>query len=387
MIYKFQKPMVRLTTFLMLSAAILYAGPLKGNDQKSENNQTTTTEDVQPAAKTIFDVLSEQGELLDVTVELDLAPLLENRFHEDAEKGTFTFKDANKKNQKLDIKVRLRGKYRRKVCEFPPLMIKFAKKELKAMGLSKHNDIKLVTHCVNDKLVGNDNVGKEYLTYKLYQELTDQSYRVQMVRITYTDVNGNYPKKKRIGFLIEDTDEMAERLGGEECETCINQPADSINAKSENLMALFQFMIGNADFSTALVRNVKIVTQGKDEAKLVVPYDFDFAGLINATYAIPNTDFGLKSTQERVYLGYYADKAVFTENLNIFLEKKKTLRSLIKSCKYINAESKSDMLLYLDTFYDFIEKDLDYQGDILQQMRAQGGDYSGPAAQFLKGGE
>src|SRR5690606_9238581 len=111
------------------------------------------------------------------------------------------------------------------------------KEKLVGENIKPHNKLKLVTHCLDDKNDGQENLLKEYLAYKLYNELTDQSYRVQLIRINYVDTKGKVSKIRRYGIIIEDTDEMAERLGGEECD-CLNPGKEQLDARLEGIHAV-----------------------------------------------------------------------------------------------------------------------------------------------------
>ncbi len=57
----------------------------------------------------------------------------------------------------------------------------------------------------------------EYLVYQMYNQISDHSFRTRLLKITYTDSAQKYEPVEKIppGFLIEDEDMMAERLGGE----------------------------------------------------------------------------------------------------------------------------------------------------------------------------
>ena len=66
----------------------------------------------------------------------------------------------------------LRGKFRRMRCQFPPLRVQFKKDTLRALGLADHNDLKLVTHCMDDPDSSRENILREYLCYRLYNILT-----------------------------------------------------------------------------------------------------------------------------------------------------------------------------------------------------------------------
>ncbi len=367
MIYKFLKHMVIRTTILSLFMLFLGISAATAGEWLPENGDKATDPN---KVETIFDLLSREKELLDVTIRFDMAPLMEDRYNEESYKATFSYKMSKNEEGSFKAKILLRGKFRRRVCQFPPLMIKFSKKELAEAGLKDHNDLKLVTHCIDDKLVGNDNAVKEYLLYKMYNELTEKSYRVQLIRVTYEDENDNFPKIKRFGFLIEDTDEMAERLGGTECESCLNVPVDSLVAKNENMVSLFQFMIGNADWSSTMDRNVKFVNLSDSSKKLILPYDFDFSGMVNASYAIPSSDYGLTSIKDRIFLGREVDNSVVVENMKLILEKKKVLYDVINDCKHLSFDAKEAMFNYLNTFFRLAEQ-IDFSKPVLPQLRGQ----------------
>lgn len=325
---------------VLLTAKVAIAAPPQGIENEGK--------------KSIFDVLS-GTEILDITIKTDLNNLIENRRTEEFLEATFEYEDATGKKITRPIEVQPRGKFRRRICDFPPVKIKFSKGDLESLGLiKKFNDLKLVTHCIDDKLVGNENLLKEYLIYQLYNELTPNSYRVQLIKITYEDTKGNLGKIKRYGILIEDTDEMAARLGGVEYET-MNVSTDSISVKDEAITALFQYMIGNADWSTVMLRNVKLILPENKDKMIPVPYDFDFAGLINTSYAIPQGDLGLASIRDRLYLGNKTDADAMRDALGYFYAKKTILLDMVKNFKMLSSDSRDDMVAYLETFYNAIK--------------------------------
>ena len=305
---------------------------------------------VHRASSTIFQLIAEGDDLPELKITADLSLLLENKNSDhyipaqlQAENGRHTTTHG--------IELQVRGKYRRRVCEFPPLRIKFGKKYLSSLGLEKHNKLKLVTHCVDTKLSGNENVIKEYLAYKMYELLNPNSYRVALVRLTYIDSEASFSKLKRFGILIEDTDEMADRLGGEECEECYNQPLAGISPEDEAMVALFQYMIGNEDWELAGLRNVKMV-RTPDGTLVPVPYDFDFSGLVNAPYAVPNSDLGLHSITERYFLGAGRNPEVLAGVISRFRENRKAILKMIESQKGLGVEEKKRILAYLNSFYE-----------------------------------
>lgn len=302
----------------------------------------------------VFDAL-QSDDILDITIETNLSVLVENRRSEEYQKGMLTYEDSEGNDNELVVKLRPRGKFRRRICDFPPLKLKFPKKHLQAAGLApKYNDLKLVTHCLDAKSEGKINVIKELLAYKMYQELTSNSYRVQLVRITYIDSNKKMGKMKRYGFLIEDTDEMVARVGGKEYEQ-LNPDPSIVSAMNENTMAVFQYMIGNADYNLAMLRNLKLV-QPKNGGELIpVPYDFDFSGFVNTAYAKPNVDYGLKSVRDRYFLGLPVEDSLLKRTFSLFKVKRKALEKIIQDQKGLSRNVKDELLDYIGTFYNSLD--------------------------------
>lgn len=323
--------------------------------QKVSYAATTANQNFVKPKKTIFEVLFRE-EPLEITITTNLTSLIENRRTEDYTEGQISYEDELGKAITRQIELQPRGKFRRRVCDFPPVRLKFAKKDLEAEGMeTRFNKLKLVTHCVDDKLAGNDNLLKEYLIYQLYNELTPNSYRAQLVKVTYVDSEGKQPKIKRYGILLEDTDEMAARVGGKEIDQ-LNVSQDSISDKDEITMAMFEYMIANMDWDVKMLRNAKLVAvEDKADQMIPVPYDFDFSGLVNASYAIASGDRGQLSIRDRVYIGETFDQSTMREVLAHFIEKKPALLKKVKDLKLLSGEARQDVIAYLEGFYKCVE--------------------------------
>lgn len=298
--------------------------------------------------QSIFDIMN-HTEVLELTLEANITDLTTNRNTEDYQAGFVRFNDGESVEQAWKIKVRPRGKYRRRVCEMPPLKLKFKKAELETAGLSKFNDLKLVTHCSEDKSEAKAWLMKEYLTYKLYNELTPNSFRVQLVKITYVDI----PTGKTTnnwGFLIEDKDQVADRMDAETCD-CNGMDMADLNENSEELMTVFQYMIGNEDWDLAMIRNLKMFKKANGEV-IPVPYDFDFAGIVNADYAVPNVSYGMTSIVDRAYFGTSQVDENLSGTIRYLRLKKKDLISIVKNFKILNFHDRATITNYLESFYE-----------------------------------
>ncbi|KAA3626635.1 MAG: hypothetical protein DWQ02_20290 [Bacteroidetes bacterium] len=303
--------------------------------------------------KSFFDAISADN-IINVTIETNITELIENRKVDKYMPATMKWQDNSGIWNTYEVGVKPRGKFRRRICDFPPLKIKLSKNELAESGFATYNKLKLVTHCVEDKGEGNSNLIKEYLAYKLYNELNANSFRVQLIKITYVDNVGDYGEETRYGFIIESKKELAARLGGVECEDCYNPTTEMLSGKDLGITAIFQYMIGNADWDIPMVKNLALVKL--NEGKMIpVPYDFDFAGLVSTDYAIPNPNYGLTSIKDRVYLGTELNNNQMRTLLKYFVDKKKDLERIVKDLKPLKFGDRQEVLGYLNEFYSQAE--------------------------------
>ena len=320
----------------------------------------------EPSKHSIFQSFQKE-EIVDITIETDLAAIKENKKKVVYQAATITI-NKGESSVSHALKISARGRSRRKYCEFPPLKLKFSKAGLASLGLQeKYKSIKLVTHCNED---GDNNVLKEYLAYQMYQELTDKSLKTQLVRVNYMDAKtGNSFTK--YGILIENTKEMVSRLGGVE-EERMGLTADVYNREQLNLFAVFQYMIGNEDWRLEFLRNVKLVAAENGEI-IPVPYDFDASGLVNASYAVPDRDLRLSTVVQRQFMGQFKTESERTAVISKILSKKENLINIVKGMDQLSRSKKRESLQYLKSFFDIIENNED-----LNQLMPTNGEVSIP---------
>jgi hypothetical protein len=300
----------------------------------------------------ILDLLT-QKEVVQINLYANLDSLLSLKNTETQLPATFQYTDQHGNKKSHHITIKPRGKFRRRFCDFPPLKIKFSKPELLSAGLSPHNELKLVTHCVEDKQESTEQVFREYLAYRLYNQLTPVSFRVQLARMTYIDTGNSKHKIKRWGLLIEDLEELEQRTGFLEFDT-LGAPRPRFHPNYEKIASLFQYMIGNTDWNPAILHNIKTL-QNKEGKLIPVPYDFDFATLVQASYARPNTNVGQKSLSQRVFMGFSGSPQELYPITSYFKSKKEEMYDLIHDFGHLSEESRLQMIAYLDGFFDHIE--------------------------------
>lgn len=247
----------------------------------------------------------------------------------------------------LELEVAVRGRFRRRTCTMPPLKLKFKKDGLRAAGLTTHNDFKLVTHCTDDK-AGQDAILREQLAYELYRTIAPEaSFRTQLMTVTYVNtVDGSTTTSYAI--LIEDTDELKDRLDTKNCKSCYSLPAEKIN--NAETFALFQYMIGNSDFSNRMVRNMKLM-QTSDGNYTAVPYDFDFSGLVNAKYATGFPNLNETSVTDRTMIWEYDAEPDFRESVELLVSLQDQLLEQVENFENLSSSSKREITRYLNGFY------------------------------------
>jgi hypothetical protein len=105
--------------------------------------------------------------------------------------------------------------------------------------------------------------------------------------------------------------------------------------------------------------NIVVLSQGGSDRPnlgVILPFDFDYAGLVNADYAVPYEGLGLASVRDRKYLGICREKEVFIKELKEFLEKKEEFYKVINEFPYLKEKSKKEMINYLDGFFYELNK-------------------------------
>jgi hypothetical protein len=252
----------------------------------------------------------------------------------------------------LPLKVRTRGIWRLKNCDFPPLRLNFVKDSVKHTLFAKQDKPKLVTHCRdNDEF--EQYVLQEYQLYRIYNLLTPYSHKARLARATYTDSATGAAVATRYGILIEDADELAERVGGLNLAQKGAGPNDA-HPFHQTVFSLFQYLIGNTDWSIAGLHNVEVLAV--DTTIVPIAFDFDFAGAVDTRYATVDPRLSVKRVRDRLYRGYCAPPDEYPRVFALFNSKKDSIFALYRDS--IGALLKPDIaretIAYFEEFYKTI---------------------------------
>ena len=252
----------------------------------------------------------------------------------------------------IPVKVKTRGHFRRTQggCSYPPLMLNLSKEETPETSLfHKLNKIKLVTPCRDEKYVIN-----EYLVYKLSNLISPKSFRARLVKVVYMDTVKNKSSEPSYGILLEEEEQMAERNSMILLERKIVYPQQT--QFSDFLkMAVFEYMIGNTDWSVQYQQNVKLIAADTLSIPSPVPYDFDHAGIVGAPYAKPAEALQLGSIRERRYRGYcITDMSKFDGVFADFRKLESEIYGVYTDCLLVEENYTKSTLKYLGEFYKTI---------------------------------
>lgn len=267
------------------------------------------------------------------------------------------------------IRVMPRGFYRRKNCDLAALMLNF--KNNSSPTLSKLKKLKLVSTCRNGK-VFNEWVLKEYVAYKLYNFISNMSFRVRLLHITFKDSNQKAKDQDNYAFLIEDMDDVAERNNCKEVKGR-DYFTEETNRDQTTLLSLFQYMIGNTDWSVPKYHNIKLMAPKNDTTAMpyAIGYDFDYAGIVNTVYAVPAPELGVESVTDRVYRGFSRSYDELAEALQIFQDKKEAMYYYVDHFEFLSDKSRKLMIRYLDQFYDIIKERSSVEHVFIRNARTQ----------------
>lgn len=255
------------------------------------------------------------------------------------------------------VKIRVRGKSRRRVCSFPPLRLNFAANDTVQWIFEGQDRLKLVTHCQDQKSAHLSSL-KEYAAYRIFNLISDVSYRVRLLHITYTDTDGRLKEKEldRYGFLIEPSSALADRVDGRP-EQVAGVSLRSLDDQQAASVYIFQYLIGNTDWSLVAAdedatccHNGDLLEIGSD--RYYVPYDFDLSGLVNASYARPDPALDISRVTQRRYRGYCISTDALKDALGAIKARRVDILDVIKRLPGLSQKESAATVRYLERFFD-----------------------------------
>lgn len=300
--------------------------------------------------------LFESEETLRLILEVPMKTLLRSAKKNPVVEGRLHYTDAGGNSVTLDITMTTRGRSRLEICSLPPLSISLKNGQTGTALFAGQKKLKIVTNCNNSSSF-DAYLYQEFGIYRAYNLLTDHSFRVRMLEVTYRDIEGKRRDMIEPAFFIESDREVAERLG----KTTIERKrieSGQLEPEQANIYELFQYMIGNTDWSITkgpgtedCCHNGKVVGDpGATSNWVVLPYDFDQAGLINARYALPAEGLRIKRVTQRLYRGRCSRNEYLHDTIALFNERRGALETVLLP-NVLNERNIKKARDYLDEFF------------------------------------
>ena len=266
------------------------------------------------------------------------------------------------------------GISRLRECQLASLEITVEANDVRGTPFEGRRTLRLVTPC---RLRGGYDryTVLEYLVYRSYVAITEPALQVRLVRVHFQD--SEKPAKEETGyaFFVEDIGHAAERGGRVWLDIQSHRTSD-LEAAQLTLMTLFQYMVGNTDWSAAkgipdkrCCHNVAIFGREGVDLNTVLPFDFDQAGLVDAPYAVPAASLDIRRVTERLYRGLCGHNHLVPAAVAVFNERRSEIEALFNREDLPYPPARQRASKYIDGFYDTINDPRKLEKKILSDCR------------------
>jgi hypothetical protein len=344
-----------------LAASLALAAGLTG----SLVGQTQIPDSIRRAAAN--QPLFASAEPLTIVIEAPFDSIFRERGAESPEfEGKLTVNEGGRAIP-LEVQLRTRGltRLRRDVCEFPPLSVDFDREDVEPTVFAGQNRIKLNVHCQSDRDY-EQYVLQEYLAYRIFNLLSDMSFRVRLARVTYVNTLERGDTLTRPAFWIEHQDMLAARNGVRAVNVAA-VPPEFTDPAFLALTEVFEYLVGNPDWSAfgkgpgeeECCHNTQPIGDAVRGPVFPVPYDFDVTGLVNTRYADrvfapAERGLGITRVGQRVYRGICPSRALLPATFQLFNEKRDAIHALYREQAELDPDVLKRSLEYVDEFYETI---------------------------------
>jgi len=318
--------------------------------------------------------LFDSDEVLDVVIEAPIRDLGNQRMKEPDFAGTFRYTNASGTEQILPIKITTRGNSRLEICDYPPLKITFNPDETVGTLFEGQSSLKMVTQCISGR-TGAAWLHLEHGIYRAYNQITDYSYKTRKLNVTYRETTSRGRDRLQPAFILEADKQLAKRLGRQRIRPPKVDPVQMSKTESTRNM-LFQFLIGNTDLAMKsgqkgedCCHNGRVYAKpGTQDDWVIVPYDFDYAGIVNTEYALPYRKLPIRRVTTRLYRGFCWQNELLPEVIELFNQKRSEIESALTPAELSKTKARGAQR-YVDKFYDIVNDPKKLQKQIIDDCR------------------
>jgi hypothetical protein len=155
------------------------------------------------------------------------------------------------------------------------------------------------------------------------------------------------------GFFVEDDGDLAQRRDAKKFEVK-GAFFDDLESEKWGVTQLFEYMAGNTDWSVSGLHNITLL---RDSTGLVhaVPYDFDWAGAVNARYSFPDKSLPIRSVVERLWRGDCRTAEQLVPSIDHFKARRAALDSAYSTIDGMTPAVKERMRKYFAEFWSVVD--------------------------------
>ena len=310
-----------------------------------------------------LDALFDSNSTLEVTITAALKQIMDERPEKEYVAGTIDAISNDGSTLKLDVGIRTRGEFRRRIdiCPFAPLRVNLRKKQVDGTIFEEQDKLKLVTHCRNDSERYDQTVVAEYLAYRILNLMTDSSFRARLMRVNYVYTDDD-EAVTAYAFFIEHKNQLAKRLQLSAIEL-ERIGVSQVQPEHGNLVSVFHYLIGNTDFSPVsghageFCCHNHVLFRADESQFLSIPYDFDQSGFVNAPHGVTNPRFNLRSPKHRLYRGRCINLQILPDTLAKYRAKRPDIEALINNQEELSNGTRKSIMRVVEDFYKIIDSE------------------------------
>jgi hypothetical protein len=319
-------------------------------------------------------------DLLALSIPVNFKTLCRPRESEDCGYlGTrLDFGEPDGKMSTIPVEVIIRGGWRSltKNCSAPLLFLRFNEDDTPGTPFEGQSVLPLTTHCgqgVSLEAAANrparsaweQYLLREYLAHRIYNEISDYSLRARLVRISYPNPDKPSRTIHNYAFLTEHFDSLAARNGAVRPSRGQFE-AEKLDGRLAAQLAVFQYLIGNTDWSIARERNT-VLFRRPDGRQEPVPFDFDMSGLVNAHYAGPAPGVPIDSVRERWFLGYCHPEVDWDALRTHFLAQQEAVLALPGQVPGLDKKSRKQADSFLGRFFETLQDPAAWKQEVVDR--------------------
>ena len=287
----------------------------------------------------------------ELIIRTDIKKLVKNK-NKPAKQEAFVqaILHENGDTMQFNAEMWVRGITRKKVCYLPPIHLDFKKNELSRYEVEGSDRLRMVLVCKSGN-INQEKLMAEYLVYKMYELIDSQAIRSFPVKVKMLNPK-NQIEQEFIGIVIEDRESFARWRNARFVPETSVVMSEGLQREKFINMYFFQYMIGNTDWSVTNKHNLHLIKMPQFDRVVAFPYDYDYAGVVNNSYAVPHNSLPIKDVRTRYFMNMRITESEFEQGIEFYKSKKEEILKLVQLAPYLTKSQKEEIQWYLSGFFE-----------------------------------